>query len=59
MPVAHGFILHASMFQSEEIISLLTQGQKRARREAWIDNIGKVVFGLALPGQGKCKGNSK
>ena len=39
--------------QSDEILVLLTQGQKRARREAWIDNIGKAVFELALPGQGK------
>lgn len=38
--------------QSNEILLLLTQGQRRARREAWIDNIGKVVFELVLPGQG-------
>ncbi|XP_076812765.1 uncharacterized protein LOC143459471 isoform X1 [Clavelina lepadiformis] len=37
--------------KTDEILDMLTQDQKRARREGWNDNIGKVIFGLALPGQ--------
>nr|CAB3228489.1 trichohyalin-like [Phallusia mammillata] len=37
--------------KSDEYLDVLTDNQRRSRREGWNDNIGKVVFNLDLPWQ--------